>query len=413
MNLMHTIVIFASLTVQASAQGTTDTCLLQTQASKRASRQLALAPEANHQLHQNWRAQHKLLLTDTSRSMDVLSQFIQQQQESGDACSARLLESKRILDGLLHDVKSLSVQVDSHEEVIETETGNLGITELSVKAVDTTHKEAGVQCETQTQEAVNRVSQYQSELAELDQIAKPSVRYSHVTKIQISETTKTSEPAENTDSLLQEGGWSKDSCLAFLSFQKKHMKSAKKEDPDKKRDCDAEREELQEAFTEAYIETRDLLKEAQDDSADTSCVETADARKAASLVPLISQRERASSLIESSTQSVAALQPVLDLVDSRVAKMTEHINVVLTPECSEAKEVSETLAKIRELILSIEKCPGRNDFKLKIPEEEAEEVKQTGVEEIIKKDLGQAEVEPEDELKNDEYIKAAEAEQEP
>jgi hypothetical protein len=334
--------------------------------------------------HENWRTQHRLMLAQTTEEMDVLEQFIKAQEESGDACSSRLMESKRALDGLLADLKSLSTQVDSHEEVLETETGNLNITELSVKAVDVTHAEAMATCEKETQDAVSRVSQYQSELAELDQIAKPSVRYEHVTKVTVS-TKVTESTTESNNSLLQNGIWTKDACLAFLQFQKrKHVKHAGNtsvnQDPDledtkEEKDCDAEREDLQKAFTEAYITTRDLLKEAQSDVQDTTCVDTANAKKAADLVPLISERERAASLIESSSESLAALDPILELVDRRVEKLSDHIYNVLTPECAQAKEVSEALQKIRELILLLEECPGRNNFKLKIPEEtpEAEE----------------------------------------
>merc|ERR1719261_599544 len=152
--------------------------------------------------HRKWLDEHKLLLADVGESMDVLQQFINAQQASGDACSSRLLESKRVLDGLLKDLKSLSSQVDSHEEVLETETSNLNITELSVKAVEVTHTEAMLVCEKEKQDAADRVSQYQSELAELHQIAKPSARYNHVTKVEVSKVTKSSLTGKS--SLLQE-----------------------------------------------------------------------------------------------------------------------------------------------------------------------------------------------------------------
>jgi len=370
-----------------------------------------LAPDT----HRSWREQHKLALAETGESMDVLQQFINAQQASGDACSSRLLESKRVLDGLLKDLKSLSSQVDSHEEVLETETSNLNITELSVKAVEVTHIEAMTVCEKEKQDAADRVSQYQSELAELDQIAKPSVRLEHVTKVETSEgrvSSVTKSSLTGKSSLLQEGLWSKESCLAFVDFQRRKHKtklrqnSTKKQDPDdnndaapvsnndnnndnnnnespipEKVDCDSQREELQKAFTEAYITTRNLLKESQSDVEDTTCVDTAEAKKAADLVPLVSERERAASLIESSSQAIAALEPVLDLIDSRVEKLSDHIYNTLTPECAEAKEVSEALQKIRELILLLEECPGRNDFKLKIPEETEE--KEKAVDEVI------------------------------
>merc|ERR1719456_843160 len=105
--------------------------------------------------------------------MDVLQQFIQAQQASGDACSSRLVESKRILDGLLKDLKALSTQVDSHEEVLETETSNLNITELSVNAVNVAHKEALEACAKEKEAAAATLSQYQAEMEELNQIAKP------------------------------------------------------------------------------------------------------------------------------------------------------------------------------------------------------------------------------------------------
>jgi len=379
---IYTLVGFASLfTMQASAQEIAGQCLMQKSSATTKRALETVAPKASNS-HQSWRAKHNMLLADTGTKMDVLTKFIEQQNESGDHCSARLMESKRILDGLLKDLQSLSRQVDSHEQVLETETSNLQISELSRKAVEDTHKDAIAKCKKETEDAAQRLAQYQDELEELKQIAKPSVRADFATKVSVTTETKKApepveeeeekkEPSNEEESLVQEGGWSKDSCLAFLSFQKKHGKHDVKEDP-KKRDCDAEREELQKAFTKAVIETRELLKEAQEEVEDKSCEETADAERAAKLVPLVSERERASEMIESSTQTLTSLEPVLDLVDRRVEEMSDHIYNVLTPECAEAKEVGEVLENIRELILLLDECPGRNDFKLKIPPREEE-----------------------------------------
>jgi len=280
-------------------------------------------------------------------SLDVLERFITEQSFEGDACSARLLETKRALDGLLKDLKALSLQVDSHEEVLETETENLNITQLSVLAVEKTHGEGVEDCDREKQDALDRVSQYQSELDELTQIAKPSVRYNHVIKAQEQGIGNVNN---DSASLIQQDVWTRDACIAFLEFEKK-----KKDDPkETKKSCDAQRKELQEAFTEAVIKTRDLLKQAQADAKDTTCLELVDAKRASSLVPLVSERERASSVIDSSSEAIAALDPVLSLLKSRVEKLTDHIDSVLTPECSEAKAVSEALQKIRQLILELE-----------------------------------------------------------
>merc|ERR1712224_805509 len=47
-----------------------------------------------------------------------------------------------------------------------------------------------------------------------------------------------------------------------------------------------------------------------------------------------------------------------------------HVKDTLTPECEEASEVSKYLQDVRDLIISLQNCPGRDDFKLKIPTDE-------------------------------------------
>lgn len=358
MNPTNAKILFLSiLFVKSRSQNSSAKCLLQTiSATHKASSSLALLQES----HRNWRNEHTLLLSGASKSMDVLDQFIKQQEESGDHCSARLLESKRVMDGLLKDLKALSSHVDSHEEVLETETENLKVTELSVQAVEKAHTEAITKCKQEKQEAITAVSKYKMELEELDQIAKPSVRYKHVTKLSMPDATE-------EDSLAMQSAWTHERCLAFLQFTKKHQRHAAEANPQKQRDCDGQRDELQKAFTKAYISTRAEIKNAQAEVKDTTCTDTAEAKKAAEMVPLVTERERASSLIESSTQALSGLSPVLELVGERVEKLSDHIENALTPECAEAKQVSEALEKIRELILLLEECPGRNDFKLEIP----------------------------------------------
>lgn len=359
MNLIQTAVAFVAVQARPDQR-----CLLQkTSATEKLSSASVLAQDA----HRNWREGHKQLLVKTSRAMDVLDKFIAQQEESGDACSSRLMESKRVLDGLLKDLTAVSEQVDSHEEVLETETETLKITEMSVKAVKTAHAEAIAKCEKEKQDAAKEVSKYQAELAELDQIAKPSVRYKHVTKLTISGETdeEASDPSEKDNSFLQQGAFTKEACVAFLKLIGKRQRRAATHDPKK---CDAQRDKLQKAFEKAYIDTRKLLKDAEADVEDTTCTDTAKEKQTAELVPLVSERERATLKIRSSTQSLASVTPVLNLLEERVEKLSDHIENFLTPECAEAKEVSEVLEKVRELILVLEECPGRNDFKLKIPE---------------------------------------------
>jgi hypothetical protein len=132
---------------------------------------------------------------------------------------------------------------------------------------------------------------------------------------------------------------------------------------------------LQRIFTKAYNAVKDLKKDAKERSVDETCQETADAKKASLLVPLVAQREQAAGRIEYSEAALAALEPVLKQVASRVDKLQAHIDSSLTPECEEASEVSKYLQDVRDLIISLQNCPGRNDFKLKIPTDKDPESK--------------------------------------
>jgi len=103
---------------------------------------------------------------------------------------------------------------------------------------------------------------------------------------------------------------------------------------------------------------------------DKTRVDSAEAKRASALVPLTAQRDQASARIEYSTQALAMLEPVLNLLKDRVDKLQKHIEESLTPECKEAAKVSDALNAVRELIISLDRCPGRNDFQLKIPGED-------------------------------------------
>jgi len=334
----------------------------------------------------SWRSSHSKLTDASEEAKDALDDFIQAQGESDDACSARLLESKRSLDGLLHDLKSLSLQVEDHETVLEVESKNLNISKMSIEAVVETHHEATERCEAERAQAIEELTQYTAELEELNQIAKPEVRYTEAVKVEMP--GKQAEPrrevhtrpaatepvaieavTEAPTALLEQQVWSKESCEAFVTFAKAHksellMKGTPRKAP---LDCDKQRKELQKAYSKAYLAVKDLKKDAKERSEDNTCQETADAQRAAELVPLVAQRDQAAARIEYSEQALAALEPVLKLVEERSNKLQKHIDGTLTPECDEAGSASKYLQAVRDLILSLENCPGRNDFTLKIP----------------------------------------------
>merc|ERR1719316_1624347 len=87
----------------------------------------------------------------------------------------------------------------------------------------------------------------------------------------------------------------------------------------------------------------------------------------AKLVPLTAQSQEAVKKIEAATAAIASLEPILENLRDRTDKLMHKIDEELVPECFEASEVSETLTKIREMILALEECPGKGDFALTIP----------------------------------------------
>merc|ERR1719161_1446822 len=329
-------------------------------------------------MHRAWRIEHQKLQKAANESAGALDVFIQAQNKSNDACSSRLMESKRALDGLLKDLKAIEEQVESHEELLQPETENLNITHNAIDAAESIYETETHQCNEEREGAKNDLAMYNAELEELKQIAEPGVRYTHSFKVALPDKGENFNAAQrlNNTALLEQGVFGLSRCLAFKSFSQ-HSKILRIERA-KNLTCDEQREQLQQVFTETYIAVVNLIKDAKERGEDESCFDSAEAKRTSALVPLTSQRDQAAARIEYSTQALAMLEPVLNLLKVRVDKLQKHIDETLTPECKEAAKVSETLEAIRELIISLEKCPGRNDFTLKIPVEEDEKEEASG-----------------------------------
>lgn len=500
--------------------------------------------------HRAWRTKHNQISHEVNKSQNALDDFIEGQKESSDHCSARLMEAKRSLDGFLKDLKAISQEASGHVMILETETENLKIAHMSIDSAETMYNKEVAQCDKEHKEASEEVDRFKTELEELNQMAKPEIRYEHVIE-------------DRDSSFFQTSTFSKGKCLSFLKYEQRHQNrrhhkdiaalasNGTKVDPRKckgkdalyqkryrawcdqavgyymldgekvrsswcvasptgkvkrrcktkkdfgycfmafygctankrdaqrcctgsvsttvtstttnantvisttaeitaatetetaklekelrkvkegieepplegpplegpaleekepldkvqveestttktpstpetnnvpdvvepsesgsssERSCDTHRKELQEAFTDAYKEVRDLLEAAHDRVEDIKdCYATAKAKKSGEEVPLVSQRESASVLIQHSSYSIAALEPVIHLASDRAERLQKHITETLTPECKETDEVSELLQKVRDLIISLERCPGRNDFRLQIPIEEDED----------------------------------------
>jgi len=347
--VMFLMSLLIAHTAAENTEGKEGACLL----SKQSLLGKISTMDVNAGVHREWRMRHSAYLSVLNETEKGLAKSIAEQKSADVACSARLLSSKRKLDALLKETKTLSVQIDGHEEVLETENENLKITKMSMEAVESDYDAAIEECEKLKKEALKDLKQYSAELKELVQIAKPSASYEKA-------------PIQQR-SLLEVGAFTRERCLAFMDFAQKHSSGviALKDVP--KAACDEQREELQKAFEKAYKDLTSLQKEAKDRYWDKSCFEDAKSEKMAKLTPLTAQREECVSKIEAATSAIASLEPVLENLKERIEKLKHKIDEELVPECFEAEEVSETLTKVRELILMLEECPGRGDFALAIP----------------------------------------------
>jgi hypothetical protein len=143
-----------------------------------------------------------------------------------------------------------------------------------------------------------------------------------------------------------------------------------------KDDCDQQRQQLQDEFANSFIQITQLRDSTEQRIADAheDCVALADGSKDEA-------HERLDSTIQESTDSINRAQEILNALqplwlDAKrgLKKVQEHMEE-LEDSCAKEDDVSEHLQRVRDLIMSLEKCPGRHDYQLQMPasaEEESE-----------------------------------------
>jgi len=308
--------------------------------------------------------------------------FIAAQKASDDACHAQMLEAKRTLDGVAAKVVALSDQVEAQEAIIEGGTVEIkDATGQKVESDETKAKDDGV-CDAKHKEAIDALDVYRDELRELEMIAKPSVRSSIAGHVDYAaEVKKHAEDLRaqfnsSNPALLQRGNPVNVSQLSDASCQKAvaflNARASLSQAPSATTftalDCGATRQVLQEEFNKAYKEITELLRERTDeaDTEKSNCEELAkdDENERQSVANQLIKD--ATKNIQTSREVLNALNTMLDSLKREADKLRQHI-LALNKECELEGDVSEHLTKIRELIRSLQECPGRNDFRLKVP----------------------------------------------
>merc|ERR1719387_1434661 len=244
-------------------------------------------------------------------------------------------------------MKTVSLQIDAHKTIISTESESLNVTKAEIETVESNYDDAIVECGKLNKGALKDLEQYSEELKELEQIANSSQQSSLI----------------QHQGLLEGDAFTHKHCLAFIEFSKKRSGRNITES-----DCKEKRQKLQKDFTKAYEDVRALKQGALKRSeGDKICLEEANSEKMAKLTPLTKQREKQMSKMQDAAEAMTGLTPVLENLKQETEKLKKKIEKDLVPECKEADEASKMLTEIRNLILSLEACPGGGNFTLTIP----------------------------------------------
>jgi hypothetical protein len=134
-------------------------------------------------------------------------------------------------------------------------------------------------------------------------------------------------------------------------------------------DCDQQRQRLQDEFADAFIQITNLrdstaqrIKDAHED-----CVALADGNKDETHERLDSAISESTTAINRAQELLNALQPLWLDAKKGLKKLQDHMKE-LEEACQKEDDVSEHLQRVRDLIMSLEKCPGRHDYMLQMPE---------------------------------------------
>jgi hypothetical protein len=320
-------------------------------------------------------ASHKQPETPSTLTKETteMNTFIEQQLASTDKCHSKILEARRTLDGVTAKVLQLSDEVEGQEAIIEANTLRIkDAIERSVQAGE--QKEADhAQCEEEYTKNMADLDNHREELLELKQIANPSVRskvahdinYEELIKQHVNDVSDEFDAAVAEPALLLE--MNATSCQGVVNYlnSKKSLNGTKYT----ALDCNATREVLQDEFTSSWAAISKLLQEGEADAKRQreECIQNANMVYAGDQAETTAEMRDATRNIQMAKDVLSAVNPLLENAQKESEALTTHLEV-LKRNCQLDDDVTDHLTRVRELIMSLEECPGRNDFRLEVPD---------------------------------------------
>jgi hypothetical protein len=134
-------------------------------------------------------------------------------------------------------------------------------------------------------------------------------------------------------------------------------------------ECNEQRSNLQKEFTESFTELTDLydrtIKEIVDEY--EACKMNEDLVYQDADDEITKEISDATAAIATAKKAIEGMEPHLSDANAAVETLRKHIEN-LEKTCEIDSDVTEHLGNIRGLIKDLEECPGRNDFKLDVPD---------------------------------------------
>jgi hypothetical protein len=314
------------------------------------------------------------LTTDT----EEIDDFILDQMVSQDTCTSKMMEAKRTIDGVGAKVVQLSDEIAAEQSIINSQKMVVDNAIEQLEASEAQEVEDLALCQKNYEEQWAALDGKRNEIVELEQIANPSVRSSiahdmdveayvdkHIRAME-SRFRNTSMEAMSAIAITEEN------CKRVVDF----LNNKRAPDEEEKAgikysviDCTAARQRLQDEFTEAYIEITKLITEGEKEATDEKerCDLTARNDEDERSSQLNLQISRCTADITAAKDTIHELEPLLNNGKEETEALEKYLEKTLSRMCTEDANVTEHLKAVRRLIMSLEKCPGRNDFKLMIP----------------------------------------------
>jgi len=322
------------------------------------------------------------LTTDT----EEIDSFIFDQMASKDTCTSKMMEAKRTIDGIAAKVVQLSDEIEAEQSIINS---NKMVVDNAIEQLEASEaqEEADLAaCQKTYEEQWAALDGKRNEIVELEQIANPSVRSSiaHDMDVEayVDKHIRAMESRFRNTSMeaMSEIQITEENCKRVVDFLNQRGPTDEVEKAGIKYsviDCTGARQRLQDEFTEAYIEITKLITDGEKAATEEKerCDLTARNDEDERSSQLNLQIARCTADITAAKDTIHELEPLLNNGHDETKAMEKYLEKTLSRMCKEDENVTGHLKAVRRLIMSLEKCPGRNDFKLMIPGQHKENQK--------------------------------------